>query len=144
MIFGGVIMASAYPLEIVTPDKNFFEGDVEMVIVRTAEGDVGILNDHEPLVAPVSIGSVRVKIDGKFKDAACSGGFLCVEEDKTTIVTDCAEWADEIDANRAKAALDRAQKRLEKKDEDLDTLRAKIALNKAINRIRVSGVSTDK
>lgn len=137
-------MASAYPLEIVTPDKNFFEGEVEMVIVRTAEGDVGILKDHEPLVAPVSIGSIRVKIDGQFKEAACAGGFLCVEEEKTTVVTDCAEWASEIDTDRAKAALDRAQKRLDRHDDGIDILRAKIALNKAINRIRVSGAPMER
>ncbi len=95
-------MASLYNLEIVTPDCKFFDGQTEMCIVRTTEGDVGILYDHEPLVAPVSIGKIRIRKDGEFVSAACAGGFLTVDEDRVVIVTDAAEWAEEIDIDRAK------------------------------------------
>ena len=134
---------STYLLEIVTPDKNFFEGEVEMAIVRTTEGDIGILKDHEPVVAPVSVGAIRVKINGEFREAACAGGFLTVDSEKTIVITDAAEWADEIDVNRAKSSADRAAKRLEDDYDELDILRAKVSMERAMNRIRLSTKTMD-
>lgn len=136
-------MKSTYLLEIVTPDKSFFEDEVEMTIVRTTEGDIGILKGHELVVAPVSVGSIRVKQNGVYRDAACSAGFLTVEETKSIIITDSAEWADEIDVERAKKAADRAARRIEEKHDEIDVLRAKVSLDRAINRIRVSSKSID-
>lgn len=136
-------MMSTYLLEIVTPDKNFFEGEVEMAIVRTTEGDIGILKDHEPVVAPVSVGAIRVKINGEFREAACAGGFLTVDSEKTIVITDAAEWADEIDVNRAKSSADRAAKRLEDDYDELDILRAKVSMERAMNRIRLSTKTMD-
>ena len=130
-------MSSLFRLEIVTPDKRFFDEEVEMAIVRTSEGDIGILKNHEPLVAPLAIGGIRIKQNGEFKDAACSSGFMTIDEDKIMIITDSAEWASEIDLERAKEAAERAKRRLEHKQDDLDVLRAKISLQKAINRISV-------
>jgi F-type H+-transporting ATPase subunit epsilon len=133
----------SYLLEIVTPDKNFFEGEVEMAIVRTTEGDIGILKDHEPIVAPVSVGAIRIKIDGEFREAACSGGFLTVDSERTIVITDAAEWADEIDVDRAKSSADRAAQRLEENYDELDVLRAKVSMERAMNRIRLSKKSMD-
>lgn len=130
-------------LDIVTPDKSFFQGEVEMAIVRTTEGDVGILKNHEPIVAPVSVGIIRIKRDGSFREAACSGGFITIDEEKVIVITDSAEWSDEIDINRAKDAADRASKRLEEKHDELNILRAKISMERALNRIRVSNKSMD-
>lgn len=133
-------MASKFMLEIVTPDKTFFDGEVDMVVLRTTEGDMAIMFDHEQMVAPVAIGAIRVRLQGeeKFRDAACSGGFVTVTYEKTTVVTDSAEWADEIDLNRAKASLERAQKRLERRDSELDYARAIESLGRATNRIRIA------
>lgn len=131
-------MASTFQIEIVTPDRKFFEGEVSMVIARTLEGDVGILRDHVPTVSPLSIGVIKIKKDDKILEATCSGGFISTDEDKATIITDSAEWPEEIDVERAEAAKKRAEERLKKNSENIDTLRAQIALNKAINRIRVS------
>lgn len=130
-------------LDIVTPDKSFFQGEVEMAIVRTTEGDVGILKNHEPIVAPVSVGIIRIKRDGSFREAACAGGFITIDEEKVIVITDSAEWSDEIDINRAKDAADRASKRLEEKHDELNILRAKISMERALNRIRVSNKSMD-
>jgi len=130
-------MKSGFKLEIVTPDKNFFDEEVEMAIVRTSEGDIGIMKDHEPLVAPLAIGGIRVRQAGEFRDAACSSGFITIDEDKVMIITDSAEWAHEIDLDRAKEAADRANRRLENRQDELDVLRAKISLKKAMNRINI-------
>jgi len=132
-------VATKFLLEIVTPDRTFFDGEVDMVILRTTEGDIAIMHDHEQMVAPVAIGSIRVRLQGeeKFRDAACSGGFMTVTYEKTTVVTDSAEWADEIDINRAKAALQRAQARIERRDSELDYARALDSLTRATNRINI-------
>lgn len=82
-----------FAVEVVTPDNVFFEGNVEMIIVRTTEGDRGILKNHRPLVAGLSTGTLKIKQDGKFKEAKISGGFMNVDKQKTVIVTESATWA---------------------------------------------------
>lgn len=136
-------MSSKFLLEVVTPDRSFFYGEIEMAIVRTTEGDIGIMKNHEPIVAPVSVGSIRIKEDKEFKNAACSGGFLTVDEEKVIIITDAAEWAEEIDVKRAQEAADRAARRLDERQAELDVLRAKVSMEKAMNRIRVSKSTMD-
>ena len=135
-------MGKKFMLEVVTPDRNFFEGETDMVIVRTTEGDIGILNDHEPLVAPLRIGSMRVRNDDQsFKFAACSAGFVTVTEEKVTVIVDSAEWVEEIDIDRALEAKGRAEKRIQEGNEKgVDVLRARLALERAINRIKLREV----
>ncbi len=130
-------MEKGFLLEIVTPEKQFFSEDVEMVIVRTSTGDMGILKNHEPTVAPLAIGAVKIKKDGVTKYAATSDGFLFVQRDKTLIVTNTAEWSNEIDVARAKRALEEAKASYEKADE-AEKYYKKIKLLKAINRINVA------
>ena len=77
-------------VEVVTPDEVFFKGDTEMIIVRTTKGDRGILKNHRPLVAVLSDGNLRIKQNGKFKEAKISGGFMNVNKDKTVIITEKA------------------------------------------------------
>lgn len=132
-------MGKKFKLDVVTPDRVFFEGETDMVILKTTEGDIGILYDHEPLVAPLKVGSMRVRQDDQsFKWAACSAGFLTVNEEKVTVVIDSAEWVDEIDVNRALEAKKRAETRIQEGPEKgVDILRARLALERAINRIRL-------
>lgn len=85
-------MASEFELEIVTPDKIFYNGTAEMIIVRTTEGDRGILKNHRPLVAGLTTGTLRIKKDGKYQDAKISGGFMNVDKEKTVILTESANW----------------------------------------------------
>lgn len=130
-------MAATFDLEIVTPDRKFFEDQVEMVVVRGLEGDIGILKNHTPYVTPLAIGRVKIKQNGKYKLATVAEGYLDVTKTKTTIVTDAAEWPEEIDLNRAELAKKRAEEKLKRKEKDIDTSRAEIALKKAINRINM-------
>lgn len=127
-------------LEIVTPEKCFFSGEVERVIVRGIEGDLAILKDRAPLITPLAIGKIRIKKDGKERVAAIVNGYLTVEKDKTTIITDSAEWPEEIDVKRAEEAKARAEKRLKKKHEGLDIVRAEYALKRALNRLEVANI----
>lgn len=129
----------SFMLEIVTPDRSFFSGEVEMVIVRGIEGDLAILDNRSPLITPLSIGKVRVFEDDKKTErvAAVVNGYISINEEKTTIITDSAEWPEEIDIDRAKEAKKRAEERLKKRSEGTDVLRAELALKRAINRLNI-------
>lgn len=122
-------------LKVVTPDKLFFEGEIDMFVARTIEGDVGILLNHSPLVTILDIGRLVIKNGDERKVAACAGGYIDVRNNNITVVSDACEWEDEIDINRAERAKERASKKLE--DKDTDTFKAELALKKAINRINV-------
>lgn len=122
-------------LKVVTPDKLFFEGEIDMLVARTIEGDVGILLNHSPLVTILDIGRLVIKDGDERKIAACAGGYIDVRNNNITVVSDACEWEEEIDINRAERAKERASKRLE--DKGTDTFKAELALKKAINRINV-------
>lgn len=125
-------------LEIVTPDKLFFNEEVDMVIAKGIEGDLAILKGRAPITTPLKIGKVRIFQEGKERMAAVVDGYLTALNDKVTIVTDAAEWPEEIDVDRAMEAKKRAEARLNSKDSDIDVLRAEAALRRAINRLEVS------
>ena len=122
-------------LKVVTPDKLFFEGEIDMLVARTIEGDVGVLLNHSPLVTILDIGRLVIKDGDERKIAACAGGYIDVRNNNITVVSDACEWEEEIDLNRAERAKERASKRLE--DKGTDTFKAELALKKAINRINV-------
>ncbi len=124
-----------FKLEIITPEKKFFDGETEQVIVRTTVGDVGILKGHEPYCAALGIGQIRVMIDGKYRHAATSGGVIKVNRQKTVILADSCEWADEIDVQRAETAKDKAEDRIKKAESDRAVKMAEAKLKRALNRI---------
>lgn len=128
-------------VSVVTPNGPVYESDVEMVITKAQSGELGILPGHIPMVAPLAIGVVRMKKNGKEQDLiAVSGGFLEVRPDKVTILAQAAERAEDIDVERALRAKERAEQRMkEQKVEDIDFRRAELALQRAINRLTVTG-----
>nr|WP_246596353.1 F0F1 ATP synthase subunit epsilon [Bacillus alkalicola] len=125
---------------VVTPDGSVFEGQIEMVTVKTTEGSLGIMAGHLPLVAPLTIGIVRLKNDSNIQLVAVSGGFMEVRPDEVSILAESAELPSDIDVARARAAKERAERRLERaKKEHIDFKRAELALKRAINRLEVAG-----
>jgi F-type H+-transporting ATPase subunit epsilon len=127
---------SKMQLDIVTPERVVYSEEVDMVVTRAADGDIGILPKHAPLVSPLNVTSVRIKKDGSEQKIAISGGFLEVRPDKVTILAQAAELPGEIDVERAKAAKERAEKRIADKEGDLQ--RAELALKRAVNRLEVA------
>jgi len=124
---------------VVTPDGTVFEGQVELVSVKTTEGEIGIMPMHLPLVSPLAIGAVRITKDNKKELIAVSGGFIEVRPDEVNILAESAELPSQIDIARARAAKERAERRLEQaKKENIDYKRAELALKRAVNRLRVS------
>ncbi|MDA8353768.1 MAG: F0F1 ATP synthase subunit epsilon [Firmicutes bacterium] len=130
---------STMQLDIVTPERKVYSEQVDMVIARAVEGDIGILPNHSPYVSPLAITAVRVKKDEEEFLVAVSGGFIEVRGGTVTVLAETAELPDEIDVDRAEAAKKRAEERLaDKQKEGIDFRRAEIALMKAKNRLRVS------
>ena len=127
-----------FDLEIVTPDRLFFSEKVEMVIVRGLEGDLAVLKGRTPIITPLKIGQVRITQNGKEKIAAIVNGYISVLGDKTTIVTEAAEWPEEIDIKRAEEAKRRAEELIQKANDDIDIMRAELALKRALNRLNTS------
>ncbi len=127
----------SYLLRIVTPEKVFFEGETEQIVVRTSDGDLGVLAGHENYVSDLPAGPFKVKINGKYKVAAISGGVLKVSKDATTILALAAEWADEIDLEWARRSQADAEKRLKETKSDFEQRRAELKLKRALNRLKV-------
>lgn len=130
-------------VNIVTPDGLVYNHHANMVVVKTTAGELGLMAKHEPIVAPLVIGEVRVRrVDNPgHEDAiAVNGGFMEMANNVASIVADSAERERDIDLSRAEAARTRAQRRIEeaKAHDDTDDLeRAQVALRRAINRIYV-------
>ena len=108
-------------------------------MVRTTQGDVGILPNHVAYIAALGIGALIIVQNGERRVAAVSGGFVDVTREGTTILARTCEWADEIDVNRANSAAERARAALQKKESDREYEVAQVKLKKALNRIRIAG-----
>ena len=122
-------------LQIITPTRLVLDEMVDSAVLKTTEGDMGVLYDHEPVVTLLSYGVLRYKQEGKVNKATVMGGFAEVTKDRVTILTDASEISDEIDVNRAEAAKERAEGRLNKSD--YDAKRAEIAIKKSLVRIKL-------
>ncbi len=127
-------------LEIVTPERKVYEDDVDMVIAPGSEGYLGILPNHVPLLTALGPGEFRVKKGGVEEVLAVFGGFMDVRADRVVVLTDAAEPAEEIDAQRAQEARERAQEALAAAAtmSAADEARARVALQHALVRLRVS------
>ncbi|WP_144511996.1 F0F1 ATP synthase subunit epsilon [Bacillus sp. FJAT-22090] len=124
-------------VNIVTPDGPVYDSQVDMIIAKTASGEIGILPGHIPTVAPLVIGAVKLKKDGKSEYVAVNGGFVEVRPEKVSILTQSAEIASNIDVARAKESMRRAEERLQSKVDATDFSRAELSLKRAMNRINV-------
>ena len=128
-----------FDLQIVTPDGMLFDGKAQKIILRTTEGDVGILAKRANYVAALSIGVAKVVTAEGEKTAACSGGMVSVTDGVVRVVASTFEWSDDIDVARAEKAKEKAETRLEaSKKSDYEHKLAEIKLKKALVRLRAS------
>ena len=131
-------MATPFQLTVITPEKTFFDGETTQIIVRTTEGDIGILANHTSLVASLPSGPLKVMQDnGEYRLAAVSAGLIKVGGNKVHIFADAVEWADEIDIEWAKRSEENAKQRLAAKNSERDMDLAELKLKRALNRINV-------
>ena len=132
-------MAKLFGVKVICPERMFFEGEAEMLEMRTTEGEIGVFADHIPLTAVIAPGVLRIKNADGTKEAALNEGFVEILGDKVIILAESCEWPEEIDVNRAQGAKDRAEKRLRGEEGEIDVTRAEIALRKALVRIDLAG-----
>ena len=128
-----------FNLQIISPTRVFFNEAVDMVEMKTTEGEIGVLAGHIPLTTILEPGVLRIKTDGNVREAALHDGFVQIQKDKVTVLAESCEWLDEIDANRARKAKERAERRLTSGSKEVDMVRAELALKKALIRIDLAG-----
>ncbi|MDD6732929.1 MAG: ATP synthase F1 subunit epsilon [Lachnospiraceae bacterium] len=125
-----------FDLEIIMPERVFYQGKVSMVEFNTTEGEIGIYKRHIPTTVIIEPGILTITEPDGIKNAALHSGFAEILPDKVTILAELVEWPDEIDLDRAERAKERAEERLARKNNsNIDVDRANIALKKAICRL---------
>ncbi len=130
-------MADKFKLRIITPDRVFYEGEADMVEFNTTEGEIGVLPGHIPMTVIVKPGILTITEAEGTKEAALHSGFAEILPGAITILAEIIEWPDEIDEQRAEAAMKRAEEHLRNKTSDTDVTRAEFALLRALARIEV-------
>jgi F-type H+-transporting ATPase subunit epsilon len=125
-------------IDVVTPKGIKFSGEAISCTAPGWDGEFQILKDHTSMVTQLKVGSVIFDNKGKKKIMATSGGYLEVQNNNISIIAETAEWADEIELERAREAERRARKRLDSHDGGLDIDRVKVSLARALNRIKVA------
>jgi F-type H+-transporting ATPase subunit epsilon len=126
-------------LEIVTPERVVISEDgLDAVIAPGAEGELGLLPRHAPLMTTLGIGELRARRGGEETAFAISGGFLEIRDDVVTVLADVAERADEIDIERARVARERAAASLATREAEIDVALAAAAMRRALLRLRVA------
>lgn len=129
-------MPAKYMLEVITPERIFFHGEVESVIIPTPDGTMSIQKMHEPMVAAINIGTMRMCVNGEWLECTTSEGFVEVRPDETIIFSQTAEWPNEIDIRRAQEAKERAEERLRQTHSHQEYMQNQIALARAMVRLR--------
>ena len=135
-------MATSYRLRVVTPERVTVDKEVIELIVRTTEGEIGILAHHMQIISPLVPHIMTIyDPDGTTEQMSVSGGFIEVKDDGVTVLADSAETADTIDVARAQRARDRALERLNSgaSSAGIDIARAQHALARAENRLKLAG-----
>jgi len=137
----GSVESKLFNLQIVTPQKSAFSGEVESFSAPGTVGGFQVLHDHAPFLTTVSIGEVKVRDEvGEEAVYSTSGGFVEVSGNNVTFLADSIEKKEEIDVERAKSAKLRAEERLMKKEEGINIARATASLARAINRLRIADI----
>jgi F-type H+-transporting ATPase subunit epsilon len=138
-------VARTFSVSLVTPEGPAFDGEVEMMIVPGADGEIGVLARHAPLIALLKAGSTRIYRDRASEDVlefATGPGFFKVEQDRALALVDDAVEAREIDDARAREQLEEARaelERVERGDSDADRWQLEQRIKHAENQLQVTG-----
>ncbi|MDL2269525.1 F0F1 ATP synthase subunit epsilon [Desulfosarcina sp. OttesenSCG-928-A07] len=132
-------MTENIKLEVVTPEKSVVSEDAQIVMAPGEMGEFGVLAGHTPFLTTLKTGPVKYRdATGKERIVFVSGGFAEALPDRVTVLAESAERRKDIDVQRAQAAAERAEKRLQTGSPDVDYFRAKAALHRAISRLEIA------
>jgi F-type H+-transporting ATPase subunit epsilon len=128
-------MADTFKLKIISPDRVFFEGEVEELVLKGIEGEFAILPNHMPMTTVLGIGNIGIYTNNKkdIRHGVIHGGFATIFPYETVILANATEWPEEIDLERAQKAKERAERRL--KETSYNRTRARASLHRALARI---------
>ena len=126
-----------FKVEFYTPEGLYKEVNADILDVVTNDGQRGILSNHMPIVAPLVISKLEVRLNNKSSYFAISNGVLNFKDNLAKVIVETIEDKDSIDIERAEAAKQRALDRLNSNNPSIDIERARIALSKALNRIEI-------
>ncbi|MDR0695972.1 MAG: ATP synthase F1 subunit epsilon [Christensenellaceae bacterium] len=126
-----------FQIEILTPEKTFFEGELESLVVETAEGLIGILAGHSPLVIGLIPGVVKMNTGDKELIAVNSEGFVEVRSEKTVVLCQTMEWPEEVEPNRVAKAIEEHERILRQAKSATEYKLSRATLARAFARMRV-------
>lgn len=129
---------ATFKIKVVTYEEKVLEQEAEFVLVRTTEGDMGILPNHSPFIAGLSTGEMKIRLDGKEDKYFVSEGLLEISNNVVTIIASEAIPADQLDVERAKREVEELKAKLAKMQEDKDILLTQKNLHKALMKVQVA------
>jgi F-type H+-transporting ATPase subunit epsilon len=126
-----------FSLEIITPSKTAFAGQVTSITVPGVKGEFQVLLNHAPLMSNFEVGGIKLELpDGSEKVLVTGGGVIEILHNVVLLLADSIEAPDEIDVQRAQKAAERAKKRISERAKETDISRAEVSLVRAINRMK--------
>lgn len=129
-------MAETIQLKIITPEKEFYNGEADFVEFTTVEGDIGVYPRHIPTTVVLAPGVLKIHKNKEVREAALHSGFAEILGHKITILAEAVEWPEDIDKNRAEAAKIRAERKLS--DDAGDIGKVELALKRSVLRIKMA------
>lgn len=130
---------NTFHLSVITPERTFFEGDVESLVVVTTDGEYAIMAHHAPVAVTVRECEIRIRQDGEVKRAAASAGFATVTPEETILMLQTCEWPEDIDLKRAEEDAYEAQERMRQRQSQIEYTLARSMLARARVRLKVGG-----
>ena len=127
-------------IEVVTAERELYNGEADELIAPGTEGMLGILPRHAALLTTLKAGELRIKLGGAEEPLFVSGGFLEVSNNQATVLADTAEHAEEIDQARAEEARRRAQDRLAQTTSNTERAELQAAMERAMERLKISEI----
>src|SRR5436305_1463384 len=128
-------------VDVVTAERELYNGEADTVIAPGSEGQLGILPKHAALLTTLKVGELRIRLNQVEEPFFVSGGFLEVSDNRVTVLAETAERAEEIDQARAEAARRSAQERLSQAQSNVERAELEGALERAIARLRLAEVA---
>ena len=131
--------AHTFYLEIITPERQFYIGPAEALILTAVDGEMGIYPGHEPVVTVIEPGELRYKAEGQWEPAAVGSGFAEIKPDYVILLVGFAEHPEEIERKRAEAARERAEERLRQKQSIQEYHVSQASMARAMLRLKEAG-----
>lgn len=135
---------AGFRLEIITPEKRFFDGDCESLIMDTPDGKRGVLSHHAPMVVAIADGSISFKTGGEWKKCFTTGGFAEVRPDETVVNAQIVEWPEETNTRLAEEAREQSEEYLRQQQSLREFNESRIRIARLMEKLRVKHSINDE